>query len=225
MQLQIFKYQSDEERLFNEITTLEIDGDVWFVAKDVCGALDIKNARDAVSALDDDEKLTSVIPTAGQNRTVNLINESGLYALVFKSRKKSAQNFRKWITKEVIPSIRKRGFYGKIDRSVLPNFIERYKDNYHKLPRNYFSVISEMYARLYMELEKVGYSIPDKSENGTQMMPDISVGRGFAAFLKRNKSEFYNTAKTYRHTFPDGREVDANRYHIDALPMFIRYIK
>lgn len=225
MQLQIFKYQSDEERLFNEITTLEIDGDVWFVAKDVCGALDIKNARDAVSALDDDEKLTSVIPTAGQNRTVNLINESGLYALVFKSRKKSAQNFRKWITKEVIPSIRKRGFYGKIDRSVLPNFIERYKDNYHKLPRNYFSVISEMYARLYMELEKVGYSIPDKSENGTQMMPDISVGRGFAAFLKRNKSEFYNTAKTYRHTFPDGREVDANMYHIDALPMFIRYIK
>ena len=124
MQLQIFKYQSDEERLFNEITTLEIDGDVWFVAKDVCGALDIKNARDAVSALDDDEKLTSVIPTAGQNRTVNLINESGLYALIFKSRKKSAQNFRKWITKEVIPSIRKRGYYGKIDRSVLPNFIE-----------------------------------------------------------------------------------------------------
>ena len=224
MQLQIFKYQSDEERLFNEITTLEIDGDVWFVAKDVCGALDIKNARDAVSALDDDEKLTSVIPTAGQNRTVNLINESGLYALVFKSRKKSAQNFRKWITKEVIPSIRKRGFYGKIDRSVLPNFIERYKDNYHKLPKNYFSVISEMYARLYMELEKVGYSIPDKSENGTQMMPDISVGKGFAVFLKLHKSEFYNTAKTYRHTFPDGREVDANMYHIDALPMFIRYI-
>lgn len=81
-----------------------------------------------------------------------------------------------------------------------------------------------MYARLYMELEKVGYSIPDKGEHGQQMMPDISVGRGFAKFLKRHNSEFYDTAKTYKHTFPDGREVDANMYHIDALPMFIRYI-
>ncbi len=224
MQLQIFKYQSEEEQLFNEITTIDIDGDIWFVAKDVCNALDIKNARDAISTLDDDEKLTSVIPTAGQRRSVNLINESGLYALVFKSRKKSAHNFRRWVTKDVIPSIRKRGYYGKIDRAALPNFIERYKENYHKLPRDYFSVISEMYARLYMELEKVGYVIPDMGEHGKQMMPDISVGRGFANFLKCHKSEFYNTAKTYRHTFPDGREVDANMYHIDALPMFIRYI-
>lgn len=154
MQLQIFKYQSEEEQLFNEITTIDIDGDIWFVAKDVCNALDIKNARDAISTLDDDEKLTSVIPTAGQRRSVNLINESGLYALVFKSRKKSAHNFRRWVTKDVIPSIRKRGYYGKIDRIALPNFIERYKDNFHKLPRDYFSVISEMYARLYMELER-----------------------------------------------------------------------
>ena len=66
MQLQIFKYQSEEEQLFNEITTIDIDGDIWFVAKDVCNALDIKNTRDAISTLDDDEKLTSVIPTAGQ---------------------------------------------------------------------------------------------------------------------------------------------------------------
>lgn len=74
MQLQIFKYQSEEEQLFNEITTIEIDGDIWFVAKDVCNVLDIKNARDAISTLDDDEKLTSVIPTAGQRRSVNALN-------------------------------------------------------------------------------------------------------------------------------------------------------
>lgn len=74
MQLQIFKYQSEEEQLFNEITTIDIEGDIWFVAKDVCNALDIKNARDAISTLDDDEKLTSVIPTAGQRRLVNALN-------------------------------------------------------------------------------------------------------------------------------------------------------
>ena len=224
MQLSIFKYQSPEEQAFNDITTVEINGEVWFSANDVCKALDISNTSDAVSRLDDDEKLTSVLPIAGQNRTVNLINESGLYALIFKSRKESAQQFRKWITKDVIPSIRNKGYYGKIDRTALPNFIERYKDNYHKLPNNYFSVISEMYARLYIALEKVGYAIPDRGVSGKQMMPDISVGKGFAKFLRDINSDFFNTHRTYRHTFPDGREVDANMYHIDALPMFIRYI-
>ena len=229
MQLQIFKYQSDEERLFNEVRTIEQeDGSVLFGATDVARILGYASPADAVT-----RHCKGVVvlktPTQNQwgttvNQNVKYIKEGDVYRLIIRSKLPSAEKFEKWLFDEVVPSIRKRGYYGKIDRAVLPNFIERYKDNYHKLPRNYFSVISEMYARLYMELEKVGYSIPDKSENGTQMMPDISVGRGFAAFLKRNKSEFYNTAKTYRHTFPDGREVDANMYHIDALPMFIRYI-
>lgn len=229
MQLQIFKYQSDEERLFNEVRTIEQeDGSVLFGATDVARILGYASPADAVT-----RHCKGVVvlktPTKNQwgttvNQNVKYIKEGDVYRLIIRSKLPSAEKFEKWLFDEVVPSIRKRGYYGKIDRAVLPNFIERYKDNYHKLPKNYFSVISEMYARLYMELEKVGYSIPDKSENGTQMMPDISVGRGFAAFLKRNKSEFYNTAKTYRHTFPDGREVDANMYHIDALPMFIRYI-
>ena len=55
-------------------------------------------------------------------------------------------------------------------------------------------------------------------------MPDISVGRGFVAYLKQIDSEFLASHKTYIHTFPDGREVEANMYHIDVLPQFIRYI-
>ena len=231
MQLQIFKYQSDEERLFNEIRTIEQeDGSVLFGATDVARVLGYANPQKAVREHCREEGVNEIdTPTENQwgkvvIQKIKYITEGNVYRLIVRSKLPSAEKFEKWLFDEVVPSIRKRGYYGKIDRVVLPNFIERYKDNYHKLPRNYFSVISEMYARLYMELEKVGYSIPDKSENGTQMMPDISVGKGFAVFLKRNKSEFYNTAKTYRHTFPDGREVDANMYHIDALPMFIRYI-
>lgn len=106
----------------------------------------------------------------------------------------------------------------------MPNFIGRYKDNYHKIPRDHFSVISEMYVRLYMELEKVGYVIPDEGEHGQQMMSDISVGRGFAKFLKKNNSEFFDNHKIYKHSFPDGREAESYMYHIDALPMFIKYI-
>ena len=224
MQLAIFKYQSTEEEQMNELTTVEIDGEVWFVGSQVCKTLGIANASDAIGRLDDDEKLTSVLPIAGQNRNVNLISESGLYALIFKSRKPSAQQFRKWVTKEVIPSIRKKGYYGKIDRTQLPNFIERYRDNFHKLPNDHFSVISEMFARLHIELEKVGYQIPDKSLSGKQLMPDISVGRGFAKYLRDNNSEYYEQHKSYDHSFPDGREVQANMYHINALPDFIRYI-
>ena len=227
MQLQIFKYQSEEEQLFNEIRTIEQeDGAVLFGATDIAKMLGYSNPHDAIGKHCRYLAKYDLPHPQSPEKTIKVgfIPEGDVYRLIVRSKLPSAEKFEKWLFDEVVPSIRKRGYYGKIDRSVLPNFIERYKDNYHKLPRNYFSVISEMYARLYMELEKVGYSIPDKSENGTQMMPDISVGRGFAAFLKRNKSEFYNTAKTYRHTFPDGREVDANMYHIDALPMFIRYI-
>jgi len=101
MQLQIFKY-SEEDHLDN-LTTVDISGEIWFVASEVCKLLDIKNTSDAVSRLDDDEKLTSVLPISGQNRSVNLVSESGLYALVFKSKKPSAKKFRKWVTKEVIP--------------------------------------------------------------------------------------------------------------------------
>lgn len=224
MQLQIFKFQSPEERQMNEITTIEIEGEIWFVASDICNTLGLSNPSEALKGLDDDEKLTSELLRAGQKRKVNLVSESGLYGLIFRSRKPSALKFRKWITKEVIPSIRKKGYYGKIDRTALPNFIERYKDNYHKIPKTHFSVISEMFARMYIELEKVGYVIPDRGIDGKKLVPDISVGLGFAKFLKKNDSEYYGTALKYKHKYPDGREVDANMYHIDALPMFIRYI-
>ena len=153
-----------------------------------------------------------------------MISEPNVYRLTIKSQLPSADLFESWLFDEVLPSIRKKGFYGKIDRVHLPNFITRYKDNYHKLPNDHFSVISEMYARLYMELEKVGYSIPEQGFLGKQMMPDISIGRGFSKFLKKSDSIFHKAHRTYTHSFPDGREVEANMYHIDALPIFIKYV-
>jgi prophage antirepressor-like protein len=225
MQLQIFKYQSEEEQMLNDIRTVDIDGEIWFVATDVAKILGYAKPNNAINThCKEKGTLKQGIPTNSGVQNMTLINEPNVYRLIIKSQLPSAEKFESWLFEEVIPSIRKKGYYGKIDRTALPNFIERYKDNYHKLPNDHFSVISEMYARLYLELEKVGYSVPDKGEHGKQMMPDISVGRGFAKFLKDNHSEFFNTHKTYPHTFPDGRIVDANMYHIDALPIFIRYI-
>lgn len=93
------------------LSAQEKDGKIWFVAADVCKVLDIKNSRDALSGLEGDEKGVAITDTLGGRQQVATINESGLYALIFRSRKDSAKVFRKWITSIVIPSIRKHGGY------------------------------------------------------------------------------------------------------------------
>lgn len=89
------------------------DGEPWFVAKDVCDALEIGNVSQAVSYLDEDEKSNIITNDIAQNggRAPLIINESGLYSLILRSRKPEAKKFKKWVTAEVLPSIRKHGVY------------------------------------------------------------------------------------------------------------------
>ena len=89
------------------------DGEPWFVAVDVCRALGLSNASETVRGLDDDEKGISSTETLGGYQEVVVVSESGLYALIFKSRKPHAIRFRKWVTSEVLPSIRRTGSYGQ----------------------------------------------------------------------------------------------------------------
>ena len=222
MQLQIFKYAEDEDH-FNDLTTIEIDGEAWFVANEVCKLLEIKNTSDAVSRLDDDEKLTSALPIAGQTRNVTIISESGLYALIFKSNKPSAKKFRKWVTKEVIPAIRKTGSFG-INRLETPNFVVRFNDNWDRTEKGYFSVISELFVRLYGRFEHIGYQIPNKAFNGKEIRPDVSVGKFFAKYLREHHPELSNDYKMYNHKFQNGTEVEARQYKNDLLPIFINFI-
>lgn len=91
-------------------TTFHAD-EPWLVATDICQVLGLSNVTKALENLDDDEKLTLPLVRAGQTREVNCVNESGLYNLIFKSRKKEAKAFRKWVTSEVLPTIRKKGYY------------------------------------------------------------------------------------------------------------------
>lgn len=223
MQLTIFKYQEDGDGSANDFTTIEIDGEPWFIAVDVCALLDIKNVSDAVSSLDDDEKLVSVIPRAGQNRATNLINESGLYNLIFRSKKASAKSFRKWVTKEVIPSIRKTGSFG-INRIDTPNFVVRYNDNWDRVDRGYFSVISELFIRLYGRFEHAGYKIPNKALDGKEIRPDNSVGIYFSKYLQANHAELADDYKMYSHKFPNGTAFDCRQYPNHILPIFIKFI-
>ena len=97
----------------NQPVRVETIGDApWFVAKDVCDALQLTEVSHTLDRLDDDEKLTRTLFVSGQGRQMWLVNESGLYNLIFQSRKPEAKAFRKWVTSEVLPSIRKTGGYG-----------------------------------------------------------------------------------------------------------------
>ena len=221
MQLQIFKYE--EEDHLDNLTTVDMDGDVWFVASEVCKVLEIKNTSQAVSKLDDDEKGVSLLNTPSGDQEKLIVSESGLYALIFQSRKPSAKQFRKWVTKEVIPAIRKTGIYA-INRLEKPNFIIRYNDNWANIDRGFFSVISELYIRLYAQFEKIGYIIPNKAFTGKEIRPDVSVGMLFAKYLRKHHPEFANDYKMYNHKFLDGSEFEARQYRNDLLPIFIKYI-
>jgi len=94
------------------VRTVAINGESWFVARDVCSCLDINNPSDALSRLADDEKGVATTDTLGGRQEVAIISEAGLYRLIFTSRKAEAETFRRWVTHEVLPSIRKTGGYG-----------------------------------------------------------------------------------------------------------------
>lgn len=105
-ELQIFNFEELPVR------TLIIDDEPYFVGKDVADILGYSNSRKALSDhVDVDDKLTSRIVTAGQNRNQTIINESGLYSLIFSSKLESAKRFKRWVTSEVLPTLRKTGSY------------------------------------------------------------------------------------------------------------------
>lgn len=108
--------------VFNFVsTTLRVvmrDGNPWFVAADVCAALGVQNVTQAVERLDDDERSMFNIAPSGDT---NIINESGLYSLILGSRKPEAKKFKKWVTSEVLPAIRKTGSYHAVPPAPTPD--------------------------------------------------------------------------------------------------------
>jgi prophage antirepressor-like protein len=102
-----FTYEQQEIRVIQDE-----QGEPWFVAKDVCSALDISNDRMAISRLDErDVSQTDIIDSTGRMQKTNVINESGLYTLILRSDKPQARPFQRWVTSEVLPAIRKSGVY------------------------------------------------------------------------------------------------------------------
>jgi len=116
----------DNLELDTQIRVVIQDDQPYFVAKDVCTSLEIANSRDAVSSLDSDELVSVKATSGGQIRSLQAVTESGLYALIFKSRKEAAKKFRKWVTSEVLPAIRRNGRYDPAELAAqMPPSVRR----------------------------------------------------------------------------------------------------
>ncbi|MBI6873405.1 phage antirepressor [Clostridium aciditolerans] len=107
----------------NTVRTVMKDGNPWWVLKDVCSVLDIGNSRDVMARLDSDEKGVDIIDTPGGKQEVSIINESGLYSVILVSRKPEAKKFKRWVTHEVLPSIRRHGLYATDELLANPDFL------------------------------------------------------------------------------------------------------
>ena len=142
-ELQIF-----ENKDFGKVRTVTLDGAPCFVAADVCRALDISNSRDAVRRLDDDERGVVSTDTLGGVQEMTVVNESGLYSLVLGSRKPEAKQFKRWITHEVIPTIRKTGGYVNNDELFVRTYLPNADDTTKALFRSTLETIRTQNAKL-----------------------------------------------------------------------------
>jgi prophage antirepressor-like protein len=118
------------------LRTVVKNGDIWFVASDACAALGLSEPHKALVRLDEDEKGGTAIPTPGGSQEVNIINESGLYNLIFTSRKPRAKAFRRWVTTAVLPSIRKTGRYDTKQDEPPPRLASSDDNVFVRVPRS-----------------------------------------------------------------------------------------
>lgn len=109
-----------ERQEFGQVRVVDVDGEPWFVAKDVCDCLDLTNTAQTISYLDDDEKGVTTNYTPGGKQEMSIISEAGLYSLILRSRKPEAKAFKRWVTHDILPSIRKTGGYGQWNLPRVP---------------------------------------------------------------------------------------------------------
>ena len=120
-ELQVFN-----NAMFGNVRIILQDNEPWFVAKDVCECLAISKHRDAISRLDTDERGSLKVDTLGGKQEMATVNEYGLYSLVLSSRKPEAKEFKRWITHDVLPSLRKYGTYSMNIPRTLPDALKAY---------------------------------------------------------------------------------------------------
>jgi len=203
---------------------LDEQGRPWFVAKDVCDTLGIKNIRQNMSDLDENEKGVFNVYTPGGTQRMTEVNESGLYALVFKSRKPEAKQFQKWITSEVLPQIRKTGSYqtpstGRPEAPIEPiiNQLNQFKQEVFDLLNSKEQEVSSLKQEI-SELKKQ-VTNPAVIYRTLEQKKQFSVKKGQAT---QHTNKFKQKIKHLTgigegHSYIWGKTWDEINYHITGL--------
>lgn len=191
---------------FGQVRTITLDGEPWFVGKDVADALGYSNSRDALARhVDDEDKTSVVIPDTGSNykSKTTLINESGLYSLVLSSKLPTAKQFKHWVTSEVLPAIRKHGGY------MTPEKVEEALLNPDTIIKLATELKAEREARKNAELEaasakqvigelkpKADYTDRILSSKGT--VPTTAIAKDYGMSAKALNQKLHELRVIYR---------------------------
>ena len=176
----------------NPVRIIEKDGEPWFVAKDVCSILEIKEPHRSIKGLDEDEKGRHSMTTPGGEQELTMINEAGLYRLIFKSRKKEAEDFKRWVCHDVLPSIRKTGAYlaPNISMEKLQNLIETIGEQYKLLIESNSILRQQLeYATQFVPKTKYGSTSPANGQRRTTIRRGANVAGNGRLIERRNPEE------------------------------------
>jgi anti-repressor protein len=157
---------------FGQVRTITRGGEPWFVAADVCAALDVINPSDANKRLDDDERARLNLGLTGSE--TNIVSESGLYALVLGSRKPEAKAFKRWITHDVIPTIRKTGGYVANDDLFINTYLPNADDATAALFRSTLATMRSLNARIEADKPKVLFASAVETSNTSILVGELA---------------------------------------------------
>ena len=223
LQLQLF--QKEE---FGTIRTVVIDGEPWFVAKDVCDILGIKNPTDALNkGLEDFERARFNLGRQGE---ANIISESGFYTLVIRSRRQVAKPFRIWVTREVLPTIRKTGQYVAGDRNKVESMVEdmgcNMKIAYAQI-NNMEDMIGEQNNMLKMVVDNMILTTRQQQKlykAAKDRINHLLGGAHSVRYKAHSKSYFINLWNDFKEKYATGSYKDLNpKYYDEAFDWILRW--
>lgn len=208
-ELQVFN-----NAMFGNVRIFLEDNEPWFVAKDVCDCLAISKHRDAISRLDADERGSLKVDTLGGKQEMATVNEYGLYSLVMSSRKPEAKEFKRWVTHEVLPSIRKYGSYNMNIPRTLPDALKLYANEIEAHNKTKALVEEQKPKVLFADAVNASHTsilVGDLAKLLRQNGLDIGQNRLFErlrqeGYLIKQKGESYN--------MPTQRSMDMKLFEV-----------
>lgn len=202
-ELQIFNYNGSQVRI------IEKDGEPWWVLKDVCDVLRLSDTNKVAKRLDNDELTRNKFVLGEQTREMLCINESGLYNVILRSDKPEAKPFRKWVTSEVLPTIRKTGQYNIMPTDYNINKRTLTTDDYLKAASIIGTCRNERMPYVLGFLEQAGFNVPKVKELTAQ---DLLALRTEVVVLMRQMRDKYNLTQQQLANITGTSRVVINRY-------------